>query len=167
MSPEYRLALYVMLILFITKIVYKRYIRIRQNKLTLYTSELLKFKTTQYRKEPFMKIILTIAFLLFSQTNFAVNTWYWGKVTQILTTNNDGSYYVFVNNPNLISGCIHARVHYRTSDIGIETMKASMALALSALHSGKDFGVVVDMPATSSEICFAAGNSSQNSGIRL
>lgn len=114
-----------------------------------------------------MKIILSVLILLFSQTGFTANAWHWGKVTKIITYQSDGSFYVYIENENLKIGCIHKRVRYVATSIGLESTKAAMSLALSALHSGRDFGTVVDIPATSSEVCNAAGNGAQNSGIRI
>ena len=97
-----------------------------------------------------MMIIATFAGLMLGANVYAVNATYSGTVTQIVTANTsaivggDGSFYIYVDNPDLISQCPHQRVLVRVSDMGEERSKIILALALTALTTGNELGLVVN-----------------------
>jgi len=115
-----------------------------------------------------MKNILKIVVMLLivsSPNTFAANSWYWGAVTQVQTYQPDGSFQIYINNTSITSVCSAARVNFEVVDMGAERTRAAMSMAMTALVSGKEFGVVVDLP-TSGQICKASATASQGAGIR-
>ncbi len=50
--------------------------------------------------------------------------------------------------------------------MGVERTKAALSLAMTALVSGKQFGVVVDLPPTPGAVCSASSTSTQGAGIK-
>ena len=116
-----------------------------------------------------VKPISTIAIALllsiaWTQEAAAVNKWYWGQVTQIITHRDDGSFIVYVDHPVLLADCLHKRVNVSVDELGAERTKAALSMALAAFAANKRFGVVVDI-VTSGEVCVVS-NTTQGAGIR-
>lgn len=111
------------------------------------------------------KICFAACLLALPGLSFADNQWYWGAATKIITEGTDGSFIVYVDNPTLRNTCAYARVRVSVANLGPERTKAAMALALSALHTGREFGVVVDLPSPGS-VCEVPSSSNQGAGIR-
>lgn len=112
----------------------------------------------------FSQLLLTLA-LSFSAQAFAGNAWYWGKVTLIETLNPDGSFLVYLDNASIKNVCLHDRVQFNVSEMGAERTQAAMTMALTAFISGREWGVVLDLPATE-EVCHASPTATQGAGIR-
>lgn len=112
-----------------------------------------------------MALFVLGSLLLLFQSSVAANSWYWGKVTQIITYTGDGSFIIYVDNTVLKSVCAYERVIFDEDDMGIGRTTAALSMALAAQASGKDWGVVVNLPAQGSE-CKASGTSTQGAGIR-
>lgn len=112
-----------------------------------------------------MKVVVAIFLSICSVALSAQNAWYWGKVSQIITLGDDGSFLVYLNNSTLKSTCRHERVRFEVSNMGAERTRAALSLALTAFSSGKTYGVVVDLPAAN-EICSVPAGANQGAGIR-
>jgi len=112
------------------------------------------------------KFIFGIILLLSVSNVFAVNTWYHGKVKNIITSGSDGSFIIYTDNTTLNSICIYDRVYFRVSDMGQERTKVALTMALTAFTANKDWGVVVDLPVEPESICYASSSASQGAGIR-
>jgi hypothetical protein len=112
-----------------------------------------------------LKYFVSIVFLLICQNSYAVNAWYWGKATQILTYGADGSFIVYVDNTDIGDVCFGSRINVLVENLGAERTKAAMSIALSAFHSGKSIGVVLDLPTTPDTVCEVPASSSQGVGI--
>ena len=107
-------------------------------------------------------IILAI---LLGQPASAANSWYWGEVTEIITSTSDGSFIIYINNTTLQATCANARVNFNVSDMGVERTRAALAMALAAYTADKQWGVVVNLPSPGS-VCTASPTSTQGAGIR-
>ncbi|WP_444996217.1 hypothetical protein [Aliikangiella sp. IMCC44359] len=95
----------------------------------------------------------------------AGNAWYWGKVIQINTSGNDGSFEILIDNPNIENFCSDKLVFFKASNMGAERTKAALSLAVAAFMGGKEWGVVVDLPSSVNR-CDASPTASQGAGIR-
>jgi hypothetical protein len=95
----------------------------------------------------------------------AANVWYWGGVTQVIATRSDGSFIVYTENPSIQSKCLYDRVNFLASDMGTERTKAALAMAMTALKTGREFGVVMDIQ-TEGQVCKVSQTTSQGAGIR-
>ncbi|MFT5083883.1 MAG: hypothetical protein ACI9Y1_001935 [Lentisphaeria bacterium] len=113
-----------------------------------------------------MKIFIVIMFLAFSSSCYSINAWYWGDVTQIQTLSADGSFRVYSDNANIAETCSNKRVDFRVGDMGTERTKAALSLAMTAFVSGKEYGLVIDLPAAQGAICVASATATQGAGIR-
>ena len=102
-----------------------------------------------------IKYIAAIFLLIFSLQTHAINTWYRGPVIRVVVDRDDGSFFVQSGNPTIESTCAYKRIYFRVSDMGAERTKAALSMAMTALVTGRDFGIVVDLPAAG-ERCFAA-----------
>ena len=112
-----------------------------------------------------MKSVLGLLILLLCQPCFAGNAWYWGKVTKIITFQSDGSFMAYIENSNVHNICENKRVRFMVSNLGLERTKAAMSMALSAFHSNKNFGVVLDLPSSPNSVCEVPASASQGAGI--
>jgi len=109
-----------------------------------------------------------ILFIFLVALSFSVqagNSWYWGKVLSVNTAGADGSFEIFLDNPSIKTNCLHDRVYFKVVDMGAERTKVALSMALSAFVSEKQWGVVIDLPA-SEGTCSASSTASQGSGIR-
>jgi hypothetical protein len=91
--------------------------------------------------------------------------WYWGKVTQIVTLGIDGSFQIHVDNSTLIATCQYQRVDFKAADMQPDRTKAALSMALLAFSTGREWGVVVDLPAVGQN-CKAASTAAQGAGVR-
>jgi len=73
--------------------------------------------------------------------------------------------YRLTDNPNILTVCAYKRVNFNAVDMGAERTKAALSMAMSAFISGKQFGVVVDLP-TQGAVCTASPSSTQGAGIK-
>lgn len=111
-------------------------------------------------------LIFSIVVFLGSSNAFAVNAWYYGKVNQIITSGSDGSFIIYTDNISIKNTCIHNRVNFRVSDMGVERTKAALTMALTAFTSNKEWAVVIDLPVEPESVCYASSTASQGAGIR-
>ena len=95
----------------------------------------------------------------------AGNAWYWGQITQVITSEPDGSFIVYIDNADLLSTCAYDRVNFLVSDMGPERTKAALSMVLMAFAAGKEYGVVVNLPPAGNE-CFASRTATQGAGVR-
>lgn len=109
-------------------------------------------------------IAAMLAILVSGSTN-AGNSWHWGKVSKIQTLDSDGSFLLYTDNSEINQTCAYDRVEFRVTDMGIDRTKAALSMAMTAMVSGVEYGVVVDLP-SSGEICYASPTSTQGAGIR-
>lgn len=111
------------------------------------------------------KYILAILIMFTSMQAYAANAWYFGSVTQVITHQDDGSFIVYLDNQTIKDTCLYKRVNFTVANMGLERTKVAMSMAMTALVSGKQFGVVVDLP-TQGSICSVPSSSSQGAGIK-
>ena len=110
--------------------------------------------------------LITLALSAASMTPAgAANSWYWGQVIKVITSESDGSFTVHIDNADLLSTCAYGRVKFLVSDMGSERTKAALSMALMAFAAGKEYGVVVDLPPVGNE-CFASRTTTQGAGVR-
>lgn len=112
-----------------------------------------------------MKKVIFLVLLAFCAQANAANTWYWGKVNNIVTLHQDGSFIVQLENDDIESGCLYSRVQFMVPDMGAERTKAALSLAMTAFAADKEWGVVIDMP-VALDVCRASPTASQGAGIR-
>jgi len=112
-----------------------------------------------------MKRVTCLALLVFCAQSNAANTWYWGKVNNIITLHEDGSFIVKLENDDIESGCLYSRVQFMVPDMGSERTKAAFSLAMTAFAADKEWGVVINMP-IDLDVCRASSTASQGAGIR-
>ncbi len=113
-----------------------------------------------------LKMLTGLLLMLSLSSAGAVNSWYWGEVTRIRTLQNDGSFMIYVDNPDIKNICQYDRVFFQVSDMGAERTKAALSMALTAFTSGKTWGVVIDLPTAPESICYASATSTQGAGIQ-
>ncbi|MCI5138303.1 MAG: hypothetical protein D3922_07780 [Candidatus Electrothrix sp. AR1] len=114
-------------------------------------------------------ICIGFSILFFSSGAFAINNWYYGKVTHLQTMGSDGSFIVYTDNQTILNVCQYKRVNFRVSDMGQERTKLAFLMALAAYTAGRRWGVVINLP---EEIpdgyeqgCYASSTASQGAGI--
>lgn len=95
----------------------------------------------------------------------AANDWYYGQVTNVTTLSNDGSFMVYLDNASIKNTCAYDRVNFRVRDMGSERTKAALAMALLAYSTGKQYGIVVDLPAVGLA-CYASKTTAQGAAIQ-
>ncbi|MCH2157269.1 MAG: hypothetical protein MK096_00620 [Oleiphilaceae bacterium] len=111
------------------------------------------------------KYLMFILLTLVCSSSYAGNKWYWGTITSMTTKGSDGSFEVYLDNPNIKSNCLYDRVHFKADEMGSERTKAALSFALSAFAAGKEWGVVIDLPISEAR-CYASPSASQGAGIR-
>ena len=111
------------------------------------------------------KIIISMVIMFLSANVHAVNTWYFGTVTQVITYQDDGSFMVYLDNQEIKNTCAYKRVNFTVTNMGAERTKAALSMAMTALVGGKQYGVVVDLPPQGS-VCSVPSSSSQGAGIK-
>ncbi|WP_102796413.1 hypothetical protein [Bowmanella denitrificans] len=109
--------------------------------------------------------VAVLFFMLFAFCSYAENAWYWGKVTTLITSGPDGSFQVHLENQDIKSKCTNGVVYFKVSHMGLERTKLAYAMGLAALTSGREWGVVVDLP-NNGAMCFASSTASQGAGLR-
>jgi len=113
-----------------------------------------------------MKKFLSLIALLLSNAVLAGNAWYEGKVTNIITLSEDGSFTVYLDNPDIKNTCKSKRVNFKVVDMGVERTKLAFTMAITALTADRTWGVVVDLPTTVGTICNASSTASQGALIK-
>lgn len=96
----------------------------------------------------------------------ADEAWYWGHVQQVHAYSSDGSFIVYLDNPDIASGCEYGRVYFRVSDMGVDRTEAALSMALTALETGNQWGVVVELPMVPESTCYAFSPTPEGAGIR-
>ena len=111
------------------------------------------------------KFLTLLTIFLIPSLSFANNSWYYGTPTDISTLSSDGSFMIYTDNPTIVDDCQYSRVSFLVTDMGVERTKAALTMALAAITSGREFGVVIDIQATGG-LCVASASASQGAGIR-
>ncbi len=111
-----------------------------------------------------VKYFVLVVSILASTDSMAANQWYNGPVSTVLTSGPDGSFYAYVDNADIISTCAYKRVLFRVEDMGVERTKAALALAMASIMTGKNWGVVLDMPPVG-QVCYASATSTQGAAL--
>ncbi len=109
--------------------------------------------------------LAVILFVLSSSSVLASNAWYTGKVLSINTLGSDGSFQISLDNQAIKNGCLYGVVSFKVSDMGLERTKSAFSLALTAFATGRDWGVVIDMPITE-QVCSASSTAGQGASIK-
>lgn len=90
-----------------------------------------------------MRGILLGALIVFvASPSFSAPQWYKGKVTRIWQYNSEGEFIITLE-PSL-NFCTHKYAYFTESKFGAERLDSALSIALSALHSEAELGVVID-----------------------
>ena len=111
-----------------------------------------------------LRTIVVLVAVLFASSASAGNAWYKGKVRSLLTSESDGSFMVYYDNSIIDDTCASKRVLFTVNNMGLERTKLAYAMALTALTTGKEYGLVIDIPSQGS-VCYASISVSQGAGI--
>jgi hypothetical protein len=120
---------------------------------------------SKQQNQTMKRYLILILFTLICVNAKAANHWYWGTVTRINTYETDGSFEIYIDNPDIQSMCDYGLVYFEVSNMGADRTRAALSLAVTAFTSGKDWGVVVDLPSSPGP-CYASSTASQGAGIR-
>ena len=96
------------------------------------------------------------------------NDWYWGNLSRVMTYKADGSFMVYSDNADVMAECAHDRVEFHVQALGAERVKLAHGMALTALASGMEFGLVMDLATshTPGDPCKVSPTTSQGASVR-
>ncbi|MEM7363450.1 MAG: hypothetical protein AAF525_05465 [Pseudomonadota bacterium] len=112
-------------------------------------------------------LLMSVFTLLTTSPSIAANAWYFGTATRVMTKQN-GNFFVYIDNPTIKAECAFDRVEFHRSDLGDERVEMAFSMALSAVVSGLEFGLVLDLSDhTTDTTCRVPANTAQGATIRV
>lgn len=89
-----------------------------------------------------MALALCLAF--YATGAFAAPAWYRGTVSRVWADDPNGGFILTFSEPSSLDDCTYKYAYFRSSDLQPAQLKNALSIALSAIYSGKQVGIVID-----------------------
>lgn len=89
------------------------------------------------------KMLLGALIVFVASPSLAAPQWYKGKVTRIWQYNGAGDFIITLE--PALDFCTHKYAYFTESKFGAERLDSALSIALSALHTETELGVVINL----------------------